>query len=237
MVVHNHVSQKEQQMSSERKEEVRSLRTSKIVETSARKVVPSSQVLDKFIRPEKLIADRSSSDINMGTEALDRFMLLWRGIAAFVAFPEYQSDPEKSWRLIEEELKMLEQMGVNVLNPIAQIRLGVMNVDVLMKSVPEKDRNAAMAIVSFLSRAVQITKSGVHDEKEKKYQVEHIDSMMLFKNLLDNKWRRRQEEAREEYFREFHKRIQDQYGKNDEDNTASFLSNNSSMISKYFTPL
>eukprot|EP00938_MAST-03A_sp_MAST-3A-sp1_P004294 g4294.t1 len=224
-------------MSSERKEEVRSLRTSKIVETSARKVVPSSQVLDKFIRPEKLIADRSSSDINMGTEALDRFMLLWRGIAAFVAFPEYQSDPEKSWRLIEEELKMLEQMGVNVLNPIAQIRLGVMNVDVLMKSVPEKDRNAAMAIVSFLSRAVQITKSGVHDEKEKKYQVEHIDSMMLFKNLLDNKWRRRQEEAREEYFREFHKRIQDQYGKNDEDNTASFLSNNSSMISKYFTPL
>ena len=237
MVVHNLVSQKEQQMSSERKEEVRSLRTSKIVETSARKVVPSSQVLDKFIRPEKLIADRSSSDINMGTEALDRFMLLWRGIAAFVAFPEYQSDPEKSWRLIEEELKMLEQMGVNVLNPIAQIRLGVMNVDVLMKSVPEKDRNAAMAIVSFLSRAVQITKSGVHDEKEKKYQVEHIDSMMLFKNLLDNKWRRRQEEAREEYFREFHKRIQDQYGKNDEDNTASFLSNNSSMISKYFTPL
>ena len=237
MVVHNHVSQKEQQMSSERKEEVRSLRTSKIVETSARKVVPSSQVLDKFIRPEKLIADRSSSDINMGTEALDRFMLLWRGIAAFVAFPEYQSDPEKSWRLIEEELKMLEQMGVNVLNPIAQIRLGVMNVDVLMKSVPEKDRNAAMAIVSFLSRAVQITKSGVHDEKQKEYQVEHIDSMMLFKNLLDNKWRRRQEEAREEYFREFHKRIQDQYGKNDEDNTASFLSNNSSMISKYFTPL
>ena len=237
MVVHNHVSQKEQQMSSERKEEVRSLRTSKIVETSARKVVPSSQVLDKFIVQERLIEDRSSSDISMGTEALDRFMLLWRGIAAFVAFPEYQSDPEKSWRLIEEELKMLEQMGVNVLNPIAQIRLGVMNVDVLMKSVPEKDRNAAMAIVSFLSRAVQITKSGVHDEKEKKYQVEHIDSMMLFKNLLDNKWRRRQEEAREEYFREFHKRIQDQYGKNDEDNTASFLSNNSSMISKYFTPL
>jgi hypothetical protein len=194
-------------------------------------------VLDKFIVQERLIEDRSSSDISMGTEALDRFMLLWRGIAAFVAFPEYQSDPEKSWRLIEEELKMLEQMGVNVLNPIAQIRLGVMNVDVLMKSVPEKDRNAAMAIVSFLSRAVQITKSGVHDEKEKKYQVEHIDSMMLFKNLLDNKWRRRQEEAREEYFREFHKRIQDQYGKNDEDNTASFLSNNSSMISKYFTPL
>ena len=40
---------------------------------------------------------------------------------------------------------MLEQMGVNVLNPIAQLRSGVMDVDVLMKSVPEKDRNAADA--------------------------------------------------------------------------------------------
>ena len=136
MVVHNHVSQKEQQMSSERKEEVRSLRTS--IEKRSKKVVPSSQVLDKFIVQERLIEDRSSSDISMGTEALDRFMLLWRGIAALEAFPEYQSDPEKSWRLIEEELKMLEQMGVNVLNPIAQLRSGVMDVDVLMKSVPRR---------------------------------------------------------------------------------------------------
>ena len=40
-------------------------------------MVPSSQVLDKFIVQEKLIEDRSSSDISMGTEALDRFMLLW----------------------------------------------------------------------------------------------------------------------------------------------------------------
>ena len=156
MVVHNHVSQQQQhEMPSENSQVVRSLRTS--TSTIERKVAPTSQALNKFIVPEKLIEDKSSSNLSMGTEALDRFMLLWRGIAAFVSFPEYQSDPDKSWRLIEEELKLLRRMGVNVLDPIAHIRKGEMNVDVLIKSVPEKDREAAIAIVSFLSRAVQIT--------------------------------------------------------------------------------
>jgi hypothetical protein len=244
VVVHTHVSQQHDESSLIRNTVVvsknrpkRSLRDNVVV--VAKKLVPTDQVLnkvkdkvdlDKFVVPEKLIADRSSSEKDMGTEALERFMLLWRGIAAFVAFPEYQSDPDKSWRLIEEELKMLQDMGVNVLNPIIKIRSGEMNAVHLMESVPKKDRNAASAIVSFLYRAIKNTKSDTNDDDEK-YQVERIDSMMLFKNLLSNKWRRRQEEAREEYFKEFHQKIQDQYGK------MPGISDDVSIVSKYFTPL
>ena len=67
---------------------------------------------------------------------------------------------------------------------------------------------------------IQITKSGVHDEKQKEYQVEHIDSMMLFKIFLTTNGvedRRRQGGTSG-----IPQENSDQYGNNNDDNTVCF---------------
>eukprot|EP00940_MAST-03C_sp_MAST-3C-sp2_P001643 g1643.t1 len=143
------------------------------------------------------------SQETMAEDAVETWKLLWRGIASLIVYDEHQSDPVTSWKLINDQLKMLEVAGINVTVQVGIIRNGNFNAESVLQSssVSAQSSKVTRAIVHTLLSLIESSKGNPDVDPNR---VRQIDGMMLLRNLLNNKWHRKQEAARDAFFRKYH---------------------------------
>lgn len=141
----------------------------------------------------------SPTDESMAEYGVNRFKLLWRGIASLIVHKDFQSDPTTSWNLIDEQLKQMSEKGIVLGAAIDRLRSGEHDPAALLRGVPHANEFVSKAIVSYLIDLIE----------SKEHVVDPIDGIMLLKNLLDNRWRKKQREARLRYFEMLRQRNED----------------------------
>lgn len=169
-------------------------------------------MLRRFSTPRKFDDLARPSDKVMVTEALETWRLLWRGIASACVFPDFQSDPQTSWQLIKDQLMLLQRGGIDVTGPVERIRQGLREKSEVMQDLQDgKKLVVAGAIVDSILESIRVSKYP-KGEMNDGARVDRIDAMMLFRNLLNNKWHRKQQAEREAFFRKYHENFLEKHG-------------------------